>query len=193
MVFWASRFTHNSEHAMRRSDMRYLLLILGMICAGCAQVPPSSAPASAPAAAAHPTGHAYVGIQAPQASTEVANALITASDRKRQDELFGLHFESLRVNGDGLLIDFRYRVTDPEKAKHVVNRQTQPVLIEPVSKVELRVPHAQNVGTLRQTGTSLITGRRYVALFANPGRTIKSGNKVSIVMGRFRLDDVVVE
>lgn len=170
---------------MKPTALRSLFLLLSLGCAACAQVPSSNAPASAPVATTHPAGHADAAIE--------VQPLPPDSDRQRQDETFGLHFESLRVSGDGLLLDFRYRVTDPDKAMHVVNRQTRPVIIDPVSKMELQVPHAQNIGTLRQMGSKLIRGRRYTALFANPGKIIKSGSKVSIVMGSFRLDNVVVE
>jgi hypothetical protein len=35
--------------------------------------------------------------------------------------------------------------------------------------------------------------RTYFALFANPGRQIEAGDKVTVVIGDFRAEDLIVE
>jgi len=101
--------------------------------------------------------------------------------------------ESLRLSGAGLLIDFRYKVIDAAEAAQVVNRKVQPYIVDPVTGHQFRVPHAQKIGTLRHMGGMLQDGRSYSMLFANPGRTIKSGAKVNLVVGHLRLEDLTVE
>ena len=45
---------------------------------------------------------------------------------------------------------------------------------------------------MRSTGQRLAAGRTYTALFANPGRLVKPGNKVDIVIGDFHATDLTV-
>jgi len=173
--------------ALRISKIGLLSLLPLLVMTGCATSTPTGQPVAPPAAsqdADQPVVQVMHHHEAPVQPT---------ADLLEQDEKFGLHFESLRVSGAGLLLDFRVRVTDPEKARKILNRKTHPRLIDPVSKMEMQVPHAENVGSLRHTGGKLIKGRVYTMLFANPGRTVKSGAQVNIVMGDFRMDHVAVE
>lgn len=122
----------------------------------------------------------------------VAAAIVNATAVNEQ-ERFGIQPESLRLTGAGLLIDFRYKVLDPARAAHVVNRDIKPYVEDKATGHRFQVPHAQKIGTLRHMGGKLQAGRQYSMLFANPGRTIKSGAKVAVVVGDYRLDDVAVE
>lgn len=105
----------------------------------------------------------------------------------------GIRLESLRLSGAGLLVDFRYRVVDAAEAAHIVNRKTQPYIVDQATGHQFGVPHAQKIGTLRHMGGKLEDGRSYSMLFANPGRTIKIGSKVNVVVGHLRLEDLTVE
>jgi hypothetical protein len=69
----------------------------------------------------------------------------------------------------------------------------QPYIQDVETGHQFRVPHAQKVGTLRHMGGNLKVGRAYSVLFANPGRTMKSGSRASVVIGDYRLNDVIVE
>jgi hypothetical protein len=57
------------------------------------------------------------------------------------------------------------------------------------------VPSAGKVGPLRQTVRSgkPEANRNYFILFANPGKYVKPGNKVTVVIGDFKAEDIVVE
>jgi hypothetical protein len=130
-----------------------------------------------------------IGTPSPAAPPQAAApAPLTA-----QEERYGIRFQSLRMSGSGLLLDFRYQVLDAGKAARVVNRQIRPYVVDKESGHQFQVPHAQKVGTLRHMGAKLQSGRVYSMLFANPGRTIKNGAKVDIVVGDYRLGDVTVE
>jgi len=105
----------------------------------------------------------------------------------------GIRVENIRLTAANYMLDFRYTVTDPEKAALVINRKIQPVLIDEASGAKMAVTSTSKLGALRHTGHNLIAGRSYFALFANPGQYIKSGSKVTVVMGDYRLEDLIVE
>ena len=106
---------------------------------------------------------------------------------------YGISFQSLRISGAGLLLDFRYKVVDAKQAKQVINYNTHPYVQDVATGHQFHVPHAKKVGTLRHRGDKLQDGRSYSILFANPGRTIKSGDKVNLVIGQLRVEDVTVQ
>jgi len=38
-----------------------------------------------------------------------------------------------------------------------------------------------------------LINRTYFVLFANPGKKIKTGDKVTVAIGQFRVEDIIVE
>ena len=106
---------------------------------------------------------------------------------------WGIEITSLRLSGHGHLIDFRYRVVDPGKAALLADRRFHPVLIDQVTGMNMRVPDTPKLGPLRQSATRLETGKIYFMLFANAGCAVKSGGKVTVVIGDFRAENLKVE
>ena len=92
----------------------------------------------------------------------------------------------------GLMIRFSYRVLDEEKAKAVTDKKFEPYLLDERAHVKLVVPTLEKVGQLRQTGT-LENGKIYWIVFSNKEQFVKVGDRVSIVIGNFRVDGLVVE
>jgi hypothetical protein len=56
----------------------------------------------------------------------------------------------------------------------------------------LSVPAMENVGELR-TGAAPEAGRTYFMIFGNPGPLVKSGSRVSIVVGSLHVDGLIVD
>ena len=110
------------------------------------------------------------------------------------EEQWGVKIESLRTSGAGNLLDFRYRIIDPEKASHLVDRRNKAYMIDQSSGKVLSVPTTAKVGPMRQTVRYGLPkkDRVYFVLFGNP-HLIKSGDKVTVVIGDFRVEDLVVE
>ncbi len=92
----------------------------------------------------------------------------------------------------GELIRFSYRVLDPERAKALNDKQTEPALIAPDVHAKLVIPSLEKVGQLRQSSTPE-SGKSYWMAFSNPQRTVKRGDRVSVVIGQFQADGLVVE
>ena len=112
---------------------------------------------------------------------------------QRLEDRWGIQVASLRMSAAGRLIDFRYRVIDPDKAALLGDRSVKPILIDQSSGRKLAVPTSPKIGSLRQTPVKLTTGRIYFTLFSNSEQLIKSGSKVTVVIGEFRAENLTVE
>lgn len=110
-----------------------------------------------------------------------------ASKRTWGIEVVGVHLVSA-----GYMLEFQYHVLDAAKAKTFADRRNKPYLVDQKTGAKVMVPSPQKIGTLRNSG-NLEAGRNYWIMFANPGRMIKAGNKVNVVVGEFQAKDLVVE
>jgi hypothetical protein len=90
------------------------------------------------------------------------------------------------------IIRFTYRVLDADKAKMLNEKKLEPALIDPRAGVQLVVPALEFVGKLRQSSPPE-AGSFYWVAFSNKGRRVKRGDHVSVVIGNFRADGLVVE
>ena len=106
---------------------------------------------------------------------------------------YGIELAALRSSANGYVIDFRYKVLDPDKAAVLVQKENKPYLIDQATGARLLVPNTPKLGPLRQTAQKPSAGKVYFALFSNPGKVVKPGNKVTVVIGDFRAKDLVVQ
>ncbi|MBW2257373.1 MAG: hypothetical protein JRI25_22635 [Deltaproteobacteria bacterium] len=137
-----------------------------------------------------PSAWAAEGAAAEPASTT------TATRHPRENTLmkrqWGIEVEYVRQTAGGYMLEFRYRVLDADKAMPLFDRQTKPVLIHAESGAELIVPTPAKVGALRNSNPPR-DGQVFWMLFANPGALVKSDDHVSIQIGAFRVDGLVVQ
>jgi hypothetical protein len=96
-----------------------------------------------------------------------------------------------QTNG-GNLIRFSYRVLDASKAIALIDKAAAPLMVSPAAHVALQVPVMDKVGPLRQA-TELESGKTYWMVFSNKGGPVKPGDHVSVVVGAFRVDGLVVQ
>ena len=102
--------------------------------------------------------------------------------------------DSFRVKWaeSGELIRFSWLVVDPAKAAVLNDKKAEPTLIDPQAGVSLVVPAVSNVGKMRQASTPE-AGRSYWMAFSNVGRRVKRGDRVTVVIGKFRAEGLAVE
>jgi hypothetical protein len=102
--------------------------------------------------------------------------------------------DSLKVKSveSGEMIRFSYTVLDADKAAQLNDKKANPTLIDERARVGLVIPALENVGQLRQTGTPE-AGKSYWMVFSNKGNVVKPGDRVSVVIGKFRVDGLIVE
>ena len=105
---------------------------------------------------------------------------------------WGVEIVGVWLSANGYMLDFRYHVTDSEKASPLFTWKVKPFLIDQASGAKFIVPNPPKVGSLRSTRKPE-SDRNYFMLFANPGQFIKKGNKVTVVMGDFKAENLVVE
>ena len=106
--------------------------------------------------------------------------------------LWGVDNIQVKQTASGELIRFSYRVVDATKAKILNDKKESPYLIDASTGVRLQVPQTEKVGQLRQVATP-VNGREYFMVFFNQNRVVKPRSRVSVVIGRFRIDGLVVE
>jgi hypothetical protein len=129
------------------------------------------------------TGCASISKNQPAELSEIAQT--------QTDDEWGIQIEAIRLSAGGYMLDFRYRVIDPGKAQALFDRKEKPYLIDQASGAKFIVPSPPKVGPLR-TSNPPQSGRTYFILFANPGQYIKQGNKVTVVIGDFKVEDLTV-
>ena len=117
------------------------------------------------------------------------NGVKTPQELKKQ---WGIEITSVRMAVDGHMVDFRYRVLDPARAATLFVRKNKPYLLDQASQKVLGVPNLGKVGPLR-TSNPPKKGRIYWMFFANAGGLVKPGSKVTVIIGDFRVEDVVVQ
>jgi hypothetical protein len=105
----------------------------------------------------------------------------------------GIEVVALRLSAAGNLLDFRYKVLDPERARAILQSQTKPALVVPSTGLKLTVPDMAYVGALRQTAVAPQAGKTYFILFSNPRRVVQAGQKLDLLVGDMTLHGIPVE
>ena len=151
------------------------------------QTPPAGSPlpaapaTSAPTPSAAPaTRHRFRPNQPPKRATEY------------YELIWGVDTLHVKLVESGELIRFTYRVIDPSKAEALSDKKSEPSLLDPQAGVRLEIPQLEKVGKLRQSSPPE-AGKSYWMAFSNKGRIVKPGDRVSVVIGKFRADGLVVE
>jgi hypothetical protein len=106
--------------------------------------------------------------------------------------IWGVDSLGVKWTESGEIIRFSYRALDPDKAKALNDKKSEPSLIDPRAGVSLVVPSLEQVGQLRQSADPE-EGKSYWMAFSNKGRLVKRGDRVSVVIGQFRADGLVVD
>jgi hypothetical protein len=115
-------------------------------------------------------------------------------DRKELAEKWGVEVISMRLTSAGYMLDFRFRVLDAEKALSLFDHRIKPYVVADKSDIKLPVPMAAKVGAFRPTnrGKNIKADRTYYMVFGNPDSYVKPGEKVSVVIGDFRAENLTV-
>ena len=138
----------------------------------------------------------WVLITLVQSPCSAANVASKSNGSKKEivsdaEKNWGILPLSIQLTAAGQLLDYRFLVIDPDKAMGLMKRGDKAYLIDQASGTTITVSRTK-VGPLRQTGTKPIAGKIYPILFVNTGGVIKQGSKVTLVIGEFRLENVVV-
>jgi hypothetical protein len=105
---------------------------------------------------------------------------------------FGVDHLRVRSISSGSSLEFRYRVVDPDKAQMLTDKRAKPFMVDQTTGNRLAVPTMEKIGELRQTATPEL-GREYWMVFSNPGKLVKPGQRVDVMIGPFRAEGLTVE
>ena len=119
-------------------------------------------------------------------------ASYSSSQRSADEIALGITILGIIPTSGGYMLDFRYRVDDPDKSAPMFVRKTIPYLIHEKNGAKYMVPAPAKIGPMRQTTRNPQQGRHYFIFFANPSGAIKSGDLVTVVLGDYRFPHLKV-
>ena len=143
-------------------------------------------------APAQPAAQAPIAKADPAAPSTYQPSHFPKRERSYYQLVWGVDSLNVKAVESGELIKFSYRVLDADKAKTLNDKSLEPAMYVPALHAKLIVPSLEKVGQLRQASTPE-PGRIYWMAFSNPGEVVKKGDHVSIVIGQFHIDGLVVE
>jgi hypothetical protein len=167
-------------------------LVVALALTGVAHAAPAGPPAgktaedkASVATAAAPAQQSDISAKA---LPQVDKALAKAVEKK-----LGIQIRGLRMSAAGFMLDFRYRVVDPAKAKPLLDPKNRPYL-EDGKGARLGVVSSPKIGAIRSItrGTPRMDAD-YAVLFGNPGGYLKQGSLVTMVIGDQKIGDLTVE
>jgi len=134
------------------------------------------------------------GWQPPTAPEVVIPSPLDPKQAEKIAEQWGVRLISLNLSAAGYMMDFRFRVLDADKASSFFDHRIKPFVLAERSNAKLPVPMANKVGAMRPTnrGKNIKAGKNYYMMFANPDRHVKSGDKVTLVIGDFKVEHLKV-
>jgi hypothetical protein len=104
------------------------------------------------------------------------------------EDQYGIHISMLAVTAGGGVVDFRFQITDPEKANFYMHGDYEdlPVLIEEDSGTLIKPREHTHHADYE-------FGRTYYTIYRNPGGVVKTGSSVTVLLGDLRLSNVIVQ
>jgi hypothetical protein len=171
------------EVPLWRAPIRRLLVLAAVAAIGCG-------PLGTATLAAVPTSKSAV--TTPKKASRYAAGGMPAGARQYYAVTWGVDQLSVKLAESGALVRFSYRVIDAAKAQVLQDKAANPNLIDEAAHVSLVVPSMDKVGPLRQSMPAEI-GKSYWMAFSNKGNMVKSGHRVSVVIGAFRADGLIIQ
>lgn len=162
-------------------------------------VAPSSSPDAAAAATAKPDKKTLEQIREEIAAAEKNRQAAMKPDEAAPNEAlrekWGVEVIGISRTTAGYMLDFRFRVVDAKKALPLFDHRIKPYVTAEKSGLNLPVPEAAKVGAFRPTnrGNNIKSDKTYYMVFANPDDYLKPGDKVSVVIGDFRVEHLTVK
>jgi hypothetical protein len=139
--------------------------------------------------------HVIVANWKPPVATKVVQPKLVSTDQAKQiADKWGIELISLRLTAAGYMIDFRFHVLDAVKANIFFDHRLKPHLVVERSNAKLPIPMAAKVGAFRTTnrGQNIKPNKTYYMVFGNPDAHVKSGEKVTMVIGDFKAENLIV-
>lgn len=151
-------------------------------------------PSEIPAPVVSQENDPYKNWKPPATPEIVIESPITSEQTKQIADKWGVEIISLSLTAANYMIDFRFKVLDVEKSKVFFDQRVKPYLLVERSHAKLPIPMAAKVGAFRATnrGKNIKPNTKYYMVFGNPDAHVKSGDKVTMVIGDFKAEHMTV-
>ena len=128
----------------------------------------------------------------PKSKSAVADVKTYPRKKTYMKRKWGIEVLWVRTTAAAYMLEFRYKVLDADKAKPLFKRKSKPILIHEKSGSRMIVPTPGKVGALRNSNKPK-EGKTYWMFFANPAKYVKQGDLVSIQIGDYLQQHLVVQ
>ncbi len=108
-------------------------------------------------------------------------------------EKLGIRPVAIRLTAAGNMVDFRYSVLEPRKSRPMFDRKLRTYLLNEATGDMFAVPTNSKLGPLRSSSREPVAGKEYFIFFVNPGRPLKRGDKVAVVVGDMKIENLTLE
>jgi hypothetical protein len=143
-----------------------------------------------PVSSAPPPAVAGTGAKAPAPAVVVRRSQRAEQYYARR---FGVDQLQVLSVSSGAALEFHYRVLDASKAQILGDKRATPSMINTKTGAKLSVPTTkEKVGAVREV-TKLEPGHQYSIVFSNTGKRVKPGDRVDVVVGSMRFENLTVE
>jgi hypothetical protein len=118
-----------------------------------------------------------------------------AKDSTQLEKDWGIKLNDIRCTAAGYMLEMTFRVLDPQKAFPLLKTDANRYVVVDKSGAVLEVPFTEKLGSLKSTVRSsnmVKEDHSYLTLFANPGKHVKPGDKIHLVMGNFMAENLIV-
>jgi hypothetical protein len=115
-----------------------------------------------------------------------------ASNGTYMKRTWGVDIVGVRLVSTEWMLEFKFRVLDPDKAAALLDEHAKPYIVDDASGARLGVPAMENVGELRQH-TTPNSNRIYFMIFGNGSKIVPRGGHVSVVIGQFQASGLPVQ
>ena len=207
----AGRREYGVRHIFPQLTLVMLLVTVapsGQAVIGGELMSPASEQDAKPAATVTKTESGKAATEAPQAKAPAAKwqpppmpepapfATVNISPEKAKElaDNWGVELLGMRLTTAGYMLDFRFRVMDADKALPLFDHRIKPHIVAERSNIKLPVPMSTKVGAFRPTnrGKNIKADKTYYMIFGNPDRHVKAGEKVTVVIGDFKVEHLKV-
>ena len=181
------------EKRFRLKHLVILAAAAALLCGGVAQAvnnPPASSTDNEKLQAA------LAKIEAEKAKTRAAASKAMAKELTPWEQEWGIKLYGIRWTAAGYMLEMKFRILDPDKAFPLLKRDIERHVIVEKSGAVLQVPFTEKLGSLKssvRTSNMVRQDHNYMALFANPGKHVKPGDKVTLVIGNLMAENLVVQ
>ncbi|WP_157979312.1 hypothetical protein [Rhodoferax ferrireducens] len=109
------------------------------------------------------------------------------------EDKLGIQVTALRLSAGGFMLDLRYRILDPEKAALILDRRVVAYLLDSAG-ARLGVASSPKIGPLRSSKRGAIhLDRDYAMVFGNPGHYLQRGSQITLVIGKQKVENLIIE